>query len=308
MNSEAKIDSSYNFSFRELEGGEHDYFLAGLKFVPEATYFQCELYKKEQIKLEIQVALYPGGRAVSLPKVPFGGFWMYGNIISTVFVSFLKYLISFLKDKGAKEIEVTQPPCLYMPYTDWIEYFLQKEGFELVHMLNHQFFEGKKRMKAELRVLSSKYTKKIKDNNLKVSLGNIQSFNFLNEIRTWNQARGYKITFDENQLITQVSTFPERYFVITVMQEGEPVGHALAVKLTSKSVYYFLSAIDPKSKAKLAGELIMVNLLKLAVEQKVSFLDLGSSEIEGKPNHSLIFFKSKFSNSSHNKITWRLKL
>ncbi|WP_293010969.1 hypothetical protein [Mongoliibacter sp.] len=307
MNSVTNTDSSYHFAFQELDGKERDFFLSGLKTVDDAIYYQAQLLKKRNIKAEVQVALYPDGRAVSIPKAPFGGFWVYTEVNSEVIVSFLNAWIIFLKEKGAKEIILTQAPCVYMPYTDRVEYFLQKRGFELLHILNHQFYEGKKRMKSELKLLLSKYSRKVKTENLKVSIGKIQNFNFLNEIRLWNQARGYQITFDENQLLAQVSTFPERYFVISVMQEDTCIGHALAVKLTSNSLYYFLSAIDPATKIKLAGELIMVNLLKLAVEQKVAFLDLGSSEVKGEANHSLIYFKSKFSNSSRNKITWRLK-
>lgn len=308
MNSEAQFDSSYDFSFREMEVGDKDYFLSGIKSVSEATYFQCEILKKGQLKLEIQVALLPDGSAVSLPNAPFGGFWVYDDVNSEVFASFLNSWVFFLKEKGAKEIKITQAPCTYMSHSDWVEYFLQKQGFELIHIFNHQFLEGKKRLKTELKTLLSKYSKKVKDNNLKVSVGNIQSFNFLNQIKSWNQSRGYSVSFDENQLIAQVSTYPERYFVLSVMQEAVPVGHALAVKLTSNSVYYFLSAIDPKAKVKIIGELIMVHLLKLAVEQKASFLDLSSSEVEGEPNHSLMFFKSKFANCSHNKMVWRLML
>lgn len=308
MRSEPKVDQGHSTIFREAEFSEKDYFLAGIKSDSGCSYYECLLYKKEQLLVDFQVALDSDGIARSLPKAPFGGIWIHHKVSSEVFLDFLKSVICFVKEKGGREIIITQAPCFYSPHSDTVQYFLQKVGFELVHVHNHHFFEGKKKLKAEQKLLSAKYIKKLKENGLKVSVGNIQSFNFLNEIRTWNQSRGYKISFDENQLISQVSAFPERYFVISVIQGSDCVAHALAVKLTSKSIYYFLSAIDPKTKVKLAGELIMVNLIKLAVEQKASFVDFGSSEVEGVPNHSLIFFKSKFSNCTRNKYTWKREL
>jgi hypothetical protein len=302
------IDSSYSFEFTALEGNGQDYFLSQIQSVDEAEYFNCALFKNGVLKLDIQLAVYPDGSAISLPKAPFGGFWVYSNVNSLVFVNFLEELKEFLKSIGVNEFKLIQAPGVYMAYADWVIYFLAKQGFNLEKVLSHQIFEGKKKMKSELKSLQAKFAKKIKEHNIKISIGNIQSFNFLNEIKAWNQSKGYDLTFDENQLIAQVSSFPDRYFVISVSQEGQFIGHALAVKLTSNSVYYFLSAINPKSKVKLTGELIMVNLLRLAVEQKANFLDLGSSEIGGLPNHSLIFFKSRFSNCTQNKYSWRIKL
>lgn len=308
MRSELTIDKGYSIVFRDGGLSEKDYFLAGIKSDSRCSYYECMLYKRDQLLVEFQVALNSDGVAQSLPKTPFGGIWIHHIVNSEVFSDFLKSILSFVKEKGGAELIITQASCLYSPHSDTVQYFLQKEGFELVHAQNHHFFEGKKKLKAEQKLLSAKYNKKLKENGLKVSVGNIQSFNFLNEIKAWNQSRGYKISFDENQLISQVSAFPERYFVISVIQGVDYIGHALAVKLTSKSIYYFLSAINPKTKVKLAGELIMVNLIKLAVEQKASFVDFGSSEVEGVPNHSLIFFKSKFSNCTRNKYTWKRQL
>jgi hypothetical protein len=141
---------------------------------------------------------------------------------------------------------------------------------------------------------------------VKVSYGPIQNFGFLQEIKAWNQQRGYSVNFEENRIVQQVSEYPERYFLITIWKNNEQIGYSLGVKLTSNSIYYYQSALNPKVILKNGGDLILHELFQIAVDQKVDFIDLGSSEIPTGVNHSLMFFKSRFANDISNKITWTL--
>ena len=132
----------------------------------------------------------------------------------------------------------------------------------------------------------------------------INNFDFLNDIRNWNSARGYSTLFDEKRLIQQVAEFPDRYFLISILSENQALAHALAVKLVPESLYYYLSAIRPTSNISNGGDLLLQGLFQLAVEQKSDFIDLGSSEVASEINASLMFFKSRFSNDISNKVTW----
>jgi hypothetical protein len=175
-------------------------------------------------------------------------------------------------------------------------------------LLNHQFFIGKKKIKKFVQRESAKYSSKYKELGLKVQAGSIQNFGFLQDIKTWNQARGYDILYDDSRLIAQVSDFPERYFLISILKDGKPIAHTLGVKLLPDSIYYFLSATFPKNAVKNLGEMCLFQLFQLASDQKLNFIDLGSSDLNSGANHSLIFFKSRFSNDISNKVTWTLKL
>lgn len=297
-------EAAFKFSLEESDLPTHDYFL--MNFQPEnAThYFRATLVKKDHLKAEIYLSLNEANEAISIPNAPFGGFWVHESTSSEAISYFIERLIISLKEKNVNNITVIQAPLSYCSQSDLVGYLLNSAGFQAKRILNHQFFEGNKKLKKFSNGLVLKYQKKAKVLGLQVTVGNIQNFGFLQEIRSWNQYRGYESNISDSRLVQQVSSFPERYFVISIWKEDKAIAHALAVKLTSDSFYYYLSAIDPKSQAKIAGELIMVHLLKLAAEQRVSFLDLGSSDLDGQPNHSLIFFKSKFSNASENKTFW----
>jgi hypothetical protein len=175
-------------------------------------------------------------------------------------------------------------------------------------VLSHQFFLGNKKIKKLVQKEAAKFQKRAKDYRLKISHSSISNFGFFKEMRTWNAQRGYEVKIDENRIVQQVSAYPERYFLITISQNEIAIGYSLAVKLSSDSLYYFLSAINPKTSLKNGGELILIELFQLAVAQKVDFIDLGSSDLEEGANHSLMFFKSRFANDISNKITWIKKI
>lgn len=264
--------------------------------------------KKGKIKASLTLAISKNMEATSLPQSPFGGIWIEENLSSAGLESFIKAVLEDLIHRAVSFVRIIQPPKPYESNLDLINYLLFKLGFGQESVLCHQFFIGKKKIKKLVQRESSKYALKFKELGLKVHSGSIQNFGFLQDIKSWNQARGYDILFDDNRLIAQVSDFPDRYFLISLSKDGKPVAHTLGVKLLPDSIYYFLSAAQPKSAIKNLGEMCLFQLFQFASDQKLNFIDLGSSDSDSGANHNLIFFKSRFSNDISNKITWTLKL
>lgn len=298
---------NYELQVNSFGTHKHAYFLRGFSssvFSEQLDFFWC---KKGKPKASVTFAI-SGDQAVSLPQAPFGGFWSERNITSLALESFLRAVINYLKQKGITHLEVTQPPKPYEPNSDLINYLLYKEGFVQEKVLSHHFFIGKKKIKKMVQEEQTRYLKSAKEGGLKIQIGSIQNFGFLDEIKFWNQSRGYQILFEDTRLIHQVSEYPDRYFLISVLKEGKAIAHTLCSRLIPDSLYYFLSAIDPKSSVKNVGDLAVFSMFQLAAEQKIEFIDLGSSETEAGVNHSLMFFKSRFSNEISNKVSWKLKI
>ncbi|RAI89272.1 hypothetical protein [Algoriphagus yeomjeoni] len=285
-----------------------DYFLGNLPFENCQDQLDFIWEKKQKTKALITFGITKTGEAISLPKSPFGGFWIVDSSSSASLESFIEAIVAELIHRGIKSIAISQAPKPYEPQTDLINYLLVKSGFEQENVLSHHFFLGKKKIKKLAQKASPKLQSKRKISDIKISHSTISNFGFLKEIKSWNTQKGYDITLDDNRIVQQVSEYPNRYFLITLSKNGEAIGYSLAVKLTSNSLYYFLSAINPKIPVKNGGELILTELFQLAVEQKVDFIDLGSSDLHDGVNHKLMFFKSRFSNDISNKITWVKKL
>lgn len=284
------------------------YFLRNCDTIGYPEQLDFRWVKKGKTKASLTLAISKNMEATSLPQSPFGGIWIEENLSSAALESFIKAVLDDLSHRAVSFVRIIQPPKPYESNLDLINYLLFKLGFGQESVLSHQFFIGKKKIKKLVQRESSKYASKFKELGLKVHSGSIQNFGFLQDIKTWNQARGYEILFDDSRLIAQVSNFPERYFLISLLKDGKTVAHTLGVKLMPDSIYYFLSATLPKSTIRNLGEICLFQLFQLASDQKLNFIDLGSSDSDSGANHSLIFFKSRFSNDISNKVTWTLKL
>ncbi len=303
-----KVEESYGFLLQDFGDKPHDYFLHTIKPDSAISYLHGQLLKKDQVKAEIFLSIEKNMEAYSLSESPFGGFWTKDNLSSEAISYFIDRLVGALAERGVIAFSITQAPKEYCLQSDLISYLLFTANFKLEKVLSHQVFCGKKKLKGFSDLLVNKYAKKIKFFGFTITTSKIQNFGFLQDISQWNQSRGYKSTITEDKLVKQVSSFPERYQLISIYQNGKAIGHTLAVKLTSDSLYYFLSGINPKMQHSLTGELMMTYLIKFAADQKVCFLDFGTSDLGNEPNHNLMFFKSKYANEYSNKLTWKIQV
>ncbi|MFC3417648.1 hypothetical protein [Algoriphagus hitonicola] len=282
-----------------------DYFLASNFEGPTSSSLLEFVWKKGSKTLAcLPVRRKEGGIITSLDKSPFGGIWAHAQLKSGCIQEFIDAVLDQCRIMEIKELHLIQVPKPYEPHSDLINYLLFKSGFELQSILSHQFFVGKKKIKKLVDERFVKTMAKLKQEHAEVRSSSIQHFSFLDNIKKWNQKRGYDFGVDEDSLIKQVSLFPERYFLISIVKNDQPIAHSLAVKLTSNSLYYFLSAIDPASGLKNGGDYMLMKLFQLAVLEKSEFIDLGTSDQISSANHPLMFFKSRFSNDISNKVSW----
>lgn len=303
-----EITDLHELAVVPLAGEFYSYFLRNCPATGFSKQLDFRWVKKGKTKASITFAISENQEAVSLPQSPFGGIFIELSLSSAGLDLFIKAMLEELKRRHISSVRIVQPPKPYEPNFDLVNYMLFKNGFVQESVLSHQFFIGKKKIKKLVKKEHLKFQTKARESGVKFQVGPIQNFGFLQEISAWNREKGFDTNFDEKRLIAQVSEFPERYFLISVIKDGDTVAHTLAVKLFPDSFYYFLSAIRPKCSLKNVGELCLFQLFQLAADQNSNFIDLGSSDTDAGANHSLMFFKSRFSNDISNKITWNLKL
>jgi hypothetical protein len=300
-----KNDTPDSLRFKAFESGQldKDYFLANIP-VNGLQYVHFEDQKKGKVKIWITVAITLDQHAVSLPSSPFGGFWCEKGLNSTALETFIDLVTEYLKAKGVKSLTIVQAPKNYEPYSDLVNYLLFKLGWNLKNVLSHQFYTGSKRIEKYLLAEGPRIREKLKASGLKTSHHSISNFEFLKKIKVWNSEKGYKSSINEDYLVQQVSRYPERYFLLKLEKGDQVLGFVLAVLLTPNSIYYFLSGLDSRKGIKGGGDFLLFELFLLAREQKVDFIDLGSSDMGDRANLSLMFFKARFSNDISNKMSW----
>jgi hypothetical protein len=300
-----KNDTPDSLSFQVFESGQlaKDYFLANIP-VSGLQYLHFEDQKKGKVKIWITVAITPDEHAISLSNSPFGGFWCGKGLNSAALETFIELVTEYLKAKGVKSLTIVQAPKNYESYSDLVNYLLFKLSWNLKSVLSHQFYTGSKKIEKYLLAEGPRIRKKLKASGLTTSHHSISNFDFLKKIKSWNSQKGYKSSINEDYLVQQVSSYPERYFLLKLEKGDQELGFVLAVSLTKNSIYYFLSGLDSSNESKGGGDFLLFELFLLAKEQKVDFIDLGSSDIGDRANHSLMFFKERFSNDISNKMSW----
>ncbi len=291
-----------------VEGQVQDYFLRSFFGENDGELLDFQVEKKGK-KLISATFFCKDTLAVSLPMAPFGGIWVTGELGQPeVLTGFIEDLMEYFREKKIRIVRLIQPPHIYEPLSDLIHSELFKSGFSVKSIQSHQFLTGKKGIRSFLKIQGEKWKSKLEAKKLELVSSPIGNFGFLRDIQEWNSEKGYELTWQEDRLIRQVSLFPERYFKISIIHRDQPQAHAVGVKLTSGVLYYFLSANKPDSPFKNLGELLLFGLIKLAKEEKVEAVDLGSSEVNGCINSNLMYFKSRFSNEISNKIIWERQL
>ena len=303
---EQKNTESYQLKVVSSSEEKWDYFLRNFPILVYSERLDSLWVKKEKIRASISFMISKEREAISLPQVPFEGFWLEENLNSDALEGFIIAVVSEFSKRGITHLGITEAPKPYGQAIDLINYLLFKFGFEQKEVVSHPFFIGRKKIKKLVLKEQAGFNAKANNAGIQMIHGPIQNFGFLQEIKSWNLQSGYLVNLDENRIVQQVSVCPDRYFLVTILKNNEPVGYSLGVKLTSNSLYYYLSAINPKVSLKNGKEFLFYELFRVAIEQKVDFIDLGSSDLETSANHSLMFFKSRFANDISNKITWNL--
>lgn len=302
------IAKNYDFIMQEDPPVDHPYFLHDYLRGEGERYFCARLLKKQKLKALVYLVLQKDGHAISLPQAPFGGVWADKKASSESLVCLIKELLLALKALEASTFTLIQPPGVYEEANPLIQYVVDSEGFQLDKVYLHHFLEDKKFIRGFIHAKSAKHKKKLKKINTVPSSGSIKTFNFLKDIRAWRQQRGHAYHVQEEKLIRQVSTYPDRYFLISLHQDDVAAAHVLCVRLTPNSLYYYLPAINPALQQAYTGEALLFEVIRLGESLGVDFIDLGSSDLDGKPNHNLMRYKAKNANRTSNKSVWKINL
>jgi hypothetical protein len=291
------------FVFEPISQVREDYFLTG--FAPQPLY-KASLFKKGILRVYCYFHKTVEGKVISLPEVPFGGIWIIDHVNFELLQEWVAFILIEVSRLNCHSVTFIQPPAAYEPFADAIQYLFFKMGFILENTLNYQILAGKNAIQ---QYNDFSFGKKMATNpEVRVLTKPLTESKPLENIQHWNQCKGYRPTLSLDRLMIQMAKFPSRYHLISILQEEKAVAHTVAVQLTSSSLFYAYSGFDSQASLKNLGACMLEQLIVLGKDLQVDFIDLGSSDLGHRVNHSLVFFKSKFANSYQNKTVWTKQL
>lgn len=236
-------------------------------------------------------------RFVSLPRAPFGGWYLLRPISVDMQQAMLKAFKSFLTERGVRMVELYQPPSsyeLYAPPVAW-PVAIQQAGFRLLQLDNRPHYvvalKGMDTPYCRLHATPLRKIKKLEAAGYHCKHMHWDSKQFIHALSRARSERGYPVLFTE-EMAMQVSAHPNRYLVAGCYLGDTMAAMGLLVKVTKEVLYYAQPAdFEPfRSSSPLLA--LQVFLQDWAIREGYHTLDLGPAiDVNGKESPGLKQYK-----------------
>ena len=248
--------------------------------------------------------------AVSPLRASFGSVQFDPALEPIVLYRFIEFILVKLKQKGVTSLILKNPPDQYQQaQAVLLNTFLFNLGFhvkeaEVGAMIgtNENFEEG-------LTPWETRKLKQARTEGLRFVIEKQEKlkthYSFIAKCR---KERDHALSMDWQTLDDTVTTFPDRFALFSVYEGKELAAASIAVKVSETVLYNFLSAHPHKYDHLSPVVLLLEGMHRYSIEHEFTYLDLGTSALEGQPNFSLLNFKLGLGATPTMKLTFRKTL
>jgi hypothetical protein len=260
-------------------------------------------HKRVDALLNVHLA---NGTARSLLKSPFGSIEFSPRLPLNTLYHFISFAESRLKSKGADSLILKNPPDLYdASRAAILQVFLINQGFTISEAETGCMIST---MDPLLQLSDSWEKRKLRQaQNAGLEFKRLTN-KALNEIYFFilacRKQKNYSLSMSLSELRETIETFPERFFLFAAYQQGTIVAAAITVRVTDDVLYNFYIDHDMAYDQLSPVVFLVEGILNFSREQKIPWLDLGTSAVAGKPNFGLLDFKMRLGGLPTPKLTF----
>ncbi len=233
-------------------------------------------------------------QAASPRRSPYGSFVFSDTLTESDLLEFVAFCERELKKKKIRTVILKNQPEVYSVQKSKLlndvltklNYYVKLEEISAIIEITDQSFNS------GLHKSERKRLRKCRENGLafeKADLSQLQKiYTFLDACR---KEKGYALSMTYPEIQKLVEAFPERIMLTTVVDKNKIVAGNISIRVYQHVLYNFYH--DHTSEYDHLSPVVMLNegLYQFCQENKIKFLDLGTSMIDGKPNQSLFNFK-----------------
>lgn len=249
--------------------------------------------------------------AVSPYRSPFGSYLISDDVTETVLTDFVRYCEHQLISKRAKSITLKNPPEVYSSEKNKVllnvlgklSYRPSKEETSAVIAVSAKSFES------GLHKSENKKLRKCRESALTFE---IMPFDQLQKIYIFLEAcreeKGYSLSMSFEEIKRLANAFLERLILTAVIDNNQLAAANISIRVYDHVLYNFYH--DHASEYDLLSPVVLLNegLYQFCQQNKIQLLDLGTSNIEGKLNESLLKFKLNLGAQASPKFTFTKNL
>ena len=227
-------------------------------------------------------------------KGTFAGLSSIGKVSDEDYMRAIELFERYLRSIGATEIHYLLPPMYLSPgFISRTHYLLQSCGYlnyrtDLNYHLevSNTLFENKlsksKRKGLRKHIMQEVTTKK---------LGNMDFDSLYDLLQNNRKMLGTELSMKKDELLALLSQFPDKILLVGSYFQEALVSAAFCIKIRADTLYVFYWGNQPSFE--LANPILPIAqfLYKWCQQEKISYLDLGTSTIGAEKNWNLMFFK-----------------
>lgn len=257
--------------------------------LPQASFFLVNKVQRE-VYGHLRVALIEG-KAISHVSAPFGGFDFAEE---TKFEDQLFFVIEvqrLLKEIGVKDLLIHQPPASSDSNAEFSSR-LRYLGFEIKEERAYQMIPIQESFEKGLHQMEKRKLLKAEENGFSFDWApSTKLKEVLDFVEEQRSLLGYEFSMNWNQLRAYHQAFPTHYLGARVWHDGRMIAASILVKEKENTLYQFAPAHLRAYNRYSPVVFMTANIVEWAKSRGFSWLNLGTSYVDGVKNESLYQFK-----------------
>jgi len=285
--SQGSLPDGFHFGYKPVM-----YQLPGyLKAQPTLPDFNYWLTLPSVSKICGSICFYRSDKkAISQQYAPFGGF--DGIQVNTEIANdFIEFILESLNDQGVEEIEIISPAGAYRPHVAW-EQVYNHHGFSKKQAVNHHLELDQIPLDRKMHKMEQRKLARSKQFDFDVhSIGKLEEiFDFIQACR---KEKGQQLSMNFAQLSLVANQLPDRFVLVSASVDRQIAAAAIVLKVNSNCWYQFYPAHSLRFNRESPMVFLLTRLYQLALNQGAKVLDLGTSQLNGRPLEGLLAFKER---------------
>ena len=244
--------------------------------------------------------------AISPLRSPYGSILISKSLSYDSVSQFIDFVEGKLKEHRVKKTVFKNPPEIYLPgESEYLKKALTAVGYEChadtsaVISVSNESFESRLHYSEQKRLRKCKEAKFIFKQLEWQNLPVVYQF-----LKTCREQKGYVLSMSFDELTKVIEVFPDVFLLTAVMDNERLVAANISIQVNSTVLYNFYH--DHEASYDGFSPVVFLNegLYRLCQQRNLKLLDLGTSQIDGKLNESLLNFKLKLGAQPSHKFTF----
>lgn len=238
-------------------------------------------------------------------RAPFGSFEFQQNLNDEELDRWLSFIQSDLLARGCQHIQIKHYPSAFAPETTrLVKQVLTSHRFQIYEETTSIISVTQSPFETKLTVSKRQ---KLKKCVTRFSFAHLE-LNQLERIYTFiadsRKVKGYQLSMSWSDMQQTVEKLPQNFLLFSVEEDHQLVAAAICIQVSDSILYTFYYAHAAAFDKLSPVTQLLQGIYEYAQSHSIKLIDLGTSQVDGILNPSLLHFKKSVGGKSSAKYTF----